>query len=1036
MSEPLINHEMLIANAGSGKTYRLTVRMITLLGMGVAPSKIAALTFTRKAAGEFMEAVFRRLAKAATDDGEIEKLQRDTGLQKLDAEMCRSMLVSLAGELNRLCMGTIDSLFGRIARAFPVESGLSGDFSVLGDAGLEQLRRNVLAEMFREQAGRNLREFLDLVRRQNLKDGERSAFESLLKSASELHAKYLRTPVGIEWGDRNLIWPAGCAILRSGEPAAAADALWAAIEATHPDLDESAAIKWRANLDLARAARAGQPMSKDLSKFVAEKLCVEREYIPTGNRGAARVYLNDQVRAARLELLHALLKFEIETLLSRSAALYRVMCGFEATYFRIVRSQGLLTFGDITDLLAAQVDEPDWRAAVGYRLDARFDHWLLDEFQDTSRPQWRVLGGLIDEVVQDTSETRSFFYVGDTKQALYSWRGGDPKLFFEIREKYNQGAEGPICAAAPLSQSHRSDPEIVEVVNQVFGNLKSVAETLALPARTVADWEQAWTRHEVADHKAAQAGYVRWMGVDKDSAFPANDEEEEASPQDREILALLNEVEPWKRGWSCAALKRDNAKVTALASLLESQGIPVAVEGKANPCTDNPLGAALLAAFRVAASPGDTLSAGLLSASALGNALLAKDVFAFRESALRTISREGYAAAARRWLAQLDLSQEPFLEARAAEFLGAAGEFDATRRPPDGIGDFINHIEGYTRQEPEGAGVVRVMTVHQAKGLTFDMVIVSGLDALAKDRSPGSLALASREHGGPWGMLMPASECAKADDTLGAARMRMLAESAYGELCAAYVAMTRPRHALYLLTKKLGDNTTSKGFARLLRETLGASETGFECGDSKWYARPQATVSAGAGASPTHRELPPQVAGTPHAISPSSPHPVIGSAVGPPAARPAYFSADAATLGTEIHAALAQVEWLGDAPPPEMSGISREAQQLLTRFLAGPAANRIFRKPQMPCRVWRERSFDLVLDGQWFSGAFDRVRIALDSGGAPAAAVIYDFKTDRADAAELERRHGAQMAVYRRAAATLLGIQPTAVESEIVPVRS
>ena len=62
---------------------------------------------------------------------------------------------------------------------------------------------------------------------------------------------------------------------------------------------------------------------------------------------------------------------------------------------------------------------------VDYRLDGHFDHWLLDEFQDTSDLQWQVLANLIDEVLQDTSGKRSFFYVGDVKQAIYGWRAGN-----------------------------------------------------------------------------------------------------------------------------------------------------------------------------------------------------------------------------------------------------------------------------------------------------------------------------------------------------------------------------------------------------------------------------------------------------------------------------------------------------------------------------------------------------------------------------------------------------------------------------------
>jgi ATP-dependent helicase/nuclease subunit A len=76
------------------------------------------------------------------------------------------------------------------------------------------------------------------------------------------------------------------------------------------------------------------------------------------------------------------------------------------------------------------------RLYIDYRLDCKLDHWLLDEFQDTSDLQWEVLRNLADEILQDASGQRSFFYVGDVKQAIYGWRGGNARLFGKILEQY------------------------------------------------------------------------------------------------------------------------------------------------------------------------------------------------------------------------------------------------------------------------------------------------------------------------------------------------------------------------------------------------------------------------------------------------------------------------------------------------------------------------------------------------------------------------------------------------------------------------
>lgn len=85
------------------------------------------------------------------------------------------------------------------------------------------------------------------------------------------------------------------------------------------------------------------------------------------------------------------------------------------------------------------------RLLIDWRLDAKFDHWLLDEFQDTSYTQWTILRNLLDEAVQDAEHRRSLFYVGDVKQAIFAWREGDARLFRQIFEHYNQAAPGAIA---------------------------------------------------------------------------------------------------------------------------------------------------------------------------------------------------------------------------------------------------------------------------------------------------------------------------------------------------------------------------------------------------------------------------------------------------------------------------------------------------------------------------------------------------------------------------------------------------------------
>jgi ATP-dependent helicase/nuclease subunit A len=87
---------------------------------------------------------------------------------------------------------------------------------------------------------------------------------------------------------------------------------------------------------------------------------------------------------------------------------------------------------DLPRPMLSQIPGDEERLRIDYRLDARYDHWLLDEFQDTNYTQWSVIENLIDEAVQDTTDERTLFQVGDVKQAIYAWRGGDTRLFMTM----------------------------------------------------------------------------------------------------------------------------------------------------------------------------------------------------------------------------------------------------------------------------------------------------------------------------------------------------------------------------------------------------------------------------------------------------------------------------------------------------------------------------------------------------------------------------------------------------------------------------
>jgi hypothetical protein len=104
-------------------------------------------------------------------------------------------------------------------------------------------------------------------------------------------------------------------------------------------------------------------------------------------------------------------------------------------------------------------------------------------------------------------------------------------------------------------------------------------------------------------------------------------------------------------------------------------------------------------------------------------------------------------------------------------------------------------------------------------------------------------------------------------------------------------------------------------------------------------------------------------------------------------------------------------------------------------FLDKPIAKEVFTKPEQAHNLWRERAFDVTLDGQWVSGVFDRVLVYLSEAGEPTSAIIYDFKTDHGSPAAIEERYAGQMEVYCKAICALLRLSPDCVKSQILCVR-
>jgi ATP-dependent helicase/nuclease subunit A len=1026
--DPLQLRLLILANAGSGKTYELVTRCIKLLSLGQQPDEILALTFTRKAAAEFLQKLFERLGDAIEDGKKRADLAGDLGVAEVSRDQCLEWMHQLIAALPRLSMGTMDQFFGRIVRGFPFELGLSREFELLDDAAQEENLRVTLELVFREgtKDRKALGDLLEMLRQSNRNRSGASALRDLQEDVTKLHAQIAGPSKEVVWGDERTIWakPEENQFLSAPPLAKVAPAFLREVLNTQKDeLGESFLLYLEDMVQRAvqRAPDAGLgPHLTGFLEYLGNKWKLVRkensETLSFGRKG--RLLKRGEVAACCDELKRALIGAELRSRLSSSAAVHRLLRRYEKIYEDTVRSTGALTFNDVTEILTGHSGK--LKDSIAYRLDSRHKHWLLDEFQDTSRAQWEVLEPLVSEVIMDPGNERTFFYVGDTKQSIYGWRGGDDRLFREIFRYYNKH-KGNHIEEAELALSYRSDKAIIEVVNAAFDKDK-VAELAAdfnLPLQTVERWKEGWVDHQYRDESGP--GYVRLHDLAADSA------KDDTEVIDRELVRLLTqEIKPIERNLSCAVLTRSGRMAEHYAKVLEKAGIPTATEGRFAVCQANPESLALLSAVRCVASPGDGVAEAHFLASPFGD--LARDsageaVSLFRSKAMASACEHSFAATIRDWVDKTS-GVDP---SKVTAFIDAAADFDAKRQPDDDWRSFSNHLGHYSLQENESPGVVRVMTVHKAKGLGMDVVILpelGGYQSLSQLKPSGISLVRNQEGKVSWGLDLPSAEMCEEDEELRRAREDLKANQAFGELCVFYVAMTRAKHAVYCLT---AERQNRKNAARWLMQTFPAGtgdDSLREVGDKEWFNRvekpaldlPVIISDRSIKQKDSHRR----------SSSPSSHEGEdipAGLILGGGAAR---------HLGTEVHELLAQVEWLGDEP--DFSGATPEATKLVREFLASDRATAL-EKPKEKMLLWRERAFDVEIDGRPLSGIFDRVHIKMGPDGQPVTAQIYDFKTDKGPV-DLQEKYKDQLDSYTKAAALLLGISPDKVKADPVAVRA
>ncbi|HBS49115.1 MAG TPA: double-strand break repair helicase AddA, partial [Rhodobacteraceae bacterium] len=543
----------LAANAGSGKTKVLTDRVARLLLNGVLPQHILCLTYTKAAASEMQNRLFRRLGDWAMKDDAalaeaLDALGEDgpvTPERLADARTLFARAIETPGGLK---IQTIHSFCASLLRRFPLEAGVSPQFTEMEDRAAALLQAEIVEDFAAGPQGALIDAVAahvtdtDFAKLTAALVGHREGFADPMDQ--EALWRVFDLPAGFDeadllaqvfvGGEVELIARILPALQAKGGNDGKAAAKLAGV--TAPDIRALGILEDC----LLNGAKTKAPFTAKIGGFPTKPL---REGALAAEMPALEA-LMERVEAARPR--NAALAAA-----RKSLALHRFAAAFLPEYARRKQLRGWLDFDDLILRARQLLTDPAVAAWVLYRLDGGIDHILVDEAQDTSPEQWDVIEKLAQEFTAGEGARpeveRTIFVVGDKKQSIYSFQGADPEAFDRMKGEFARRLD-PRGGLQDLMLEHsfRSSTAILRLVDLVFeghpeaglGGEKHIAFKEDLPGR-VDLWpvieppekeeEGHWTdpvdrrgeRHEAVVLAERVAGFIK-QAIDTGETIPVD----------------------------------------------------------------------------------------------------------------------------------------------------------------------------------------------------------------------------------------------------------------------------------------------------------------------------------------------------------------------------------------------------------------------------------------------------------------------------------------------------------------------------------
>lgn len=1096
VTNPLQNL-ILTASAGTGKTFTLTTHIIRLLAQkdehgafSVHPREILALTFSKAAAFEIYAKLVTRLANAA--DSEENAIKTNAELNDFTTRFLKSthrwpdsvfydynltqndylqLLKRVISTQHINNIATLDSFILRMVQFLPLELGLLGGVSLIEDYDKNNFTLNAiqiaLSDPTLRKAITNFEAIADvrtpakhLERMMSIQKDIR--YNPALKSLSDITTDDLATLLNVS-------------VERLDE--------------THPPM--ALAICLKQNASLLNQLDTNQALGlKVIADFITtsppqtDPFDVPTHYIDETGKKVNRIHSKKIIESffknpdpnlsysyfkktfSLPKIIAEALIEDITTISARYLAnairaqvkTFKIVQAIDTIYDQQTRQHGLLRFDDLPWFFYNSNISFNHIENIEYHFDQCFRHWAIDEFQDTSHAQWACLKSLVESAATKTydDQTHSVTIVGDVKQAIYAWRGGDEHILLSLL-KNTTG----LYDNFPLQISYRYQKHTCDFVNLLFGKTSMEKIQCRLPAYIdntfikaptsqkplIDGWlsPSSWMEHrpqEVNGHPNDK-DYVKVLRVPKhdtgaiDNIFYA---------LGKEISALWSARKMTEE--TIGVLVTSNDRANELAEYLRSIGLPAMSESESS-IVDIPTIQSLLSLLKLIEHPDDTIAWEYFTRTPTRKILM--PTIEDRAMILRAVAHRyvthGLSRLVSHYVTLLIQNTiaplDPISQQRLMAIAIAAETFERTSTAGEGIDAFISYLQSQTQRDiAKDPTIIRVITIHRSKGLGFDHVFLPIYEANAMTTRPSHAdPFYGITNNIPWTAnlnakyLSPFPEFARlygeAIDAQILAQMHMY-----------YVAMTRSKQSLNVIYKEVSNDEKLRFSTLLDNLPQNLKES-----DALYPLLPPNVVAHivyEAGENPIKNS---EIQGnTASIVKPLATEQTnVITFITPPASdlieRPSdqndtlpisdlFLEAhgSAAMHGTEMHKMLETIEWIDPTSP---------RNEIEAELLQSPLQE-AFICPEGAVELWREYSYDRLVNGIWQSGQFDRVVI---TGTSPnLKATIYDFKTNQnwdhlspeAFAHAMVEKYRKQMAAYRAALSSLLQLPAPYIETKLL----